>query len=144
MVKREEIQGRWNEVKGRLKEHWGQLTDDELQQAKGSTDRLVGVVQEKTGATRSEVERFLDNMFGESVTDQLGETAQQYSEAAQQLASEAAEYARDRYRRVASQTGNYTEQLAESVRARPGESMAIAFGLGIAAGALLFLGGKRR
>ena len=36
MVKREEIQGRWNEVKGRLKEHWGQLTDDELQQAKGS------------------------------------------------------------------------------------------------------------
>ena len=57
MSNRQQIMGHWNEVKGRLKEHWGELTDDDLQQAEGSTDQLVGVVQQKTGAARSEVER---------------------------------------------------------------------------------------
>jgi uncharacterized protein YjbJ (UPF0337 family) len=144
MTNSEQIRGQWNEVKGRLKEHWGQLTDDDLQRAEGSTDQLVGVVQQKTGATKNEVEKFLDHILsGGNFSEQAVETVQHYADVAQSAAADAAEYARENYRRIASQSGAYGAKVAESVRARPGESLAIAFGLGIAAGALFFLGRKR-
>jgi uncharacterized protein YjbJ (UPF0337 family) len=38
---------------------WGQLTDDELMQAKGDYERLLGVIKEKTGQTREQIERSL-------------------------------------------------------------------------------------
>lgn len=141
MTNREQIRGHWNEVKGRLKEHWGQLTDDDFRRAEGSTDQLVGVVQQKTGATKSEVERFIDGILGNGNTrDQAAETVQQYADAAQAFAADAASYARENYRRLASQSGDYGEKVVQTVRSRPTESLAIAFGLGIAAGAFLFLG----
>ena len=143
MVNRQELRGQWNEVKGRLKEHWGQLTEDDLQRAEGSTDQLVGVVQQKTGATRSEVESFLDNVLNGRLSDRAAETVQQYADAAQTAATDAAAYARENYRRLASQSGEYTAKVAETVRSRPAESLAIAFGLGIAAGALFFMGTKK-
>ncbi|PAY15296.1 CsbD family protein [Rhodopirellula sp. SM50] len=143
MVNRQELKGQWNEVKGRLKEHWGQLTEDDLQRAEGSADQLVGVVQQKTGASRSEVESFLDNVLNGSFGDRAAESVQQYAEAAQAAATDAAAYARENYRRLASQSGEYTAKVAETVRSRPAESLAIAFGLGIAAGALFFMGNKK-
>lgn len=144
MANRQELKGHWNEVKGRLKEHWGQLTDDDLQRAEGSTDQLVGVVQQKTGATKNEIEKFIDGILGAgSLSDQAAETVQQYADAAQAAAADAAQYARENYRRIASQSGDYGQKVAETVRTRPGESLAIAFGLGIAAGALFFLGRKK-
>ncbi|WDQ14997.1 MULTISPECIES: CsbD family protein [Rhodopirellula] len=143
MVNRQELQGHWNEVKGRLKENWGQLTEDDLQQARGSAEQLVGVVQQKTGATQNEIEKFLDSVLNRNFGDQASETVQQYSEAAQAAAADAAAYARQNYQRLASQSGEYGAKLADTVRTRPGESLAIAFGLGIAAGALLFFGNKK-
>ncbi|QDT01836.1 hypothetical protein K227x_02050 [Rubripirellula lacrimiformis] len=143
MPNREQIKGHWNEVKGRLQEHWGQLTDDDLQRAEGSAERLVGVVQQKTGATKNEIEKFLDGLFGQSVSDQASEAVHQYADAAQQAASEAAVYARDHYRRLASQTEDYSAKMVDTVRSRPAESLAIAFGVGVAAGALLFFGSKK-
>ena len=50
-------EGRWDQVKGRLKEAWGVLTDDELDELQGDYDQLVGRVKERTGATREEIER---------------------------------------------------------------------------------------
>lgn len=143
MTNRQELKGQWNEVKGRLKEHWGQLTEDDLQQVEGSTDQLVGVVQQKTGATRSEIEKFIDNVLGSSLSDQAAETVQQYTDAAQAAAADAAAYARENYRRLASQSSDYGAKVAETVRARPAESLAIAFGLGIAAGAMFFIGRQK-
>ncbi|TWT65031.1 CsbD family protein [Allorhodopirellula solitaria] len=143
MANREQLQGHWNEVKGRLKEHWGQLTDDDLRQFDGSADQLVGMVQRKTGAARNEVESFLDGMFQGSVSDQAAEKIQHYADAAQNFADDAGRYARDQGRRLAAQSSDYSAQLAHTVRSRPAESLAIAFGLGIAAGAVFFLGRKR-
>ncbi|GAA4453766.1 CsbD family protein [Novipirellula rosea] len=143
MPNREQLRGHWNEVKGRLKEHWAQLTEDDLRRAEGSADRLVGVVQQKTGATRSEVERFLDSLFSNGVRDQAAETVQQYSDAAQKMAAEASQFAKEQAQRFAAQSGDYSAKVAERVRTRPGETLAIAFGLGIAAGAFLFLGRKK-
>ncbi|QDV69479.1 hypothetical protein Poly24_31950 [Rosistilla carotiformis] len=145
MITREELKGQWNEVKGRLQEHWGQLTDDDLSRGRGSAEQLVGVVQQKTGATRREVEAFLSNAIHESdrIGEKVAETAQQYAEVAGQYATEAGEYVKDQYRRAAETSGEYGDRLAHTVRTRPTESLAIAFGLGIAAGALFFFKGRR-
>ncbi len=143
MANREQIRGNWNEIAGRLKEHWGQLTDDDLQRAKGSADQLVGVVQQKTGAARSEVEQFINGLFNSGFGERAADTASQYLDSAQQMAAEASEYARDRAHRIAAQSSDYSARLVNTVRERPTESLAIMFGLGIAAGALLFFTRKR-
>ena len=55
----DQIMGNWGELKGRVKQKWGQLNDDELRQAEGSFDQLVGLIQRKTGETRQQVEQSL-------------------------------------------------------------------------------------
>jgi uncharacterized protein YjbJ (UPF0337 family) len=50
-----EIKGNWNQLKGKLKKKYSQLTDDDLKYAEGHEDELVGRIQEKTGKTRDEV-----------------------------------------------------------------------------------------
>ena len=43
------LDGQWDKLKGRIKESWGVLTDDDLDRAEGKIDRLVGTIKEKTG-----------------------------------------------------------------------------------------------
>jgi uncharacterized protein YjbJ (UPF0337 family) len=47
--KRMEWEGKWDQVRGRVKESWGALTDDDLDRTEGKWDRLVGLIKEKTG-----------------------------------------------------------------------------------------------
>ena len=51
-----EIKGDWNIAKGKLKQKWADLTDDDLQYVDGKKDELVGRIQKRTGKTREEVE----------------------------------------------------------------------------------------
>jgi len=53
----DQVQGKWKELKGLLKQKWGELTDDELQQLEGQRDKLAGIVQQKYGLAKEEVER---------------------------------------------------------------------------------------
>jgi uncharacterized protein YjbJ (UPF0337 family) len=55
-----EISGQWTQFKGRLKEQWGELTDDELEAIAGNREQLVGKLQEKHGLTKDEAERQLE------------------------------------------------------------------------------------
>jgi uncharacterized protein YjbJ (UPF0337 family) len=55
-------QGRWTQLRGKIREKWGELTQDELDQAKGQRDQLVGRIQEKTGKARAEIEKEIDRM----------------------------------------------------------------------------------
>jgi uncharacterized protein YjbJ (UPF0337 family) len=54
------IQGKWTEIKGKLKQQWGKLTDDEIGQMKGTYDELEGVLQKRYGYKRDEVEREIE------------------------------------------------------------------------------------
>ena len=58
----DQIKGNWNETKGKLRQQYGDLTDDELEQAKGSQEELVGLIQQKYGKSKEEAERELDSM----------------------------------------------------------------------------------
>ncbi len=52
-----EIKGDWNIIKGKLKQKWAKLTDDDLQFAQGKQDELLGRIQKRTGETREAVEK---------------------------------------------------------------------------------------
>ena len=49
--------GNWKQVKGKIKEQWGKLTDDEVDQLEGKGDQLAGKLQERYGIGREEAER---------------------------------------------------------------------------------------
>jgi uncharacterized protein YjbJ (UPF0337 family) len=51
------VEGNWKLFKGKVKEQWGKLTDDELDVIDGKRDQLVGKVQEQYGISKDEAER---------------------------------------------------------------------------------------
>ncbi len=52
-----EIKGDWNITKGKLKQKWANLTDDDLQYVEGKQEELLGRIQKRTGETRDAVEK---------------------------------------------------------------------------------------
>ncbi|WP_407430256.1 CsbD family protein [Arcticibacter sp.] len=54
-----ELKGKWNEIKGKVKQAYGDLTDDDLTYHEGKEDELYGKLQSKTGKTRDEVVEWL-------------------------------------------------------------------------------------
>jgi uncharacterized protein YjbJ (UPF0337 family) len=52
-----EIKGDWNITKGKLKQKWAKLTDDDLQFAEGKLEEVVGRIQKRTGESREAVEK---------------------------------------------------------------------------------------
>jgi uncharacterized protein YjbJ (UPF0337 family) len=52
-----EIKGDWNITKGKLKQKWAKLTDDDLQFTEGKVEELVGRIQKRTGEDRAAVEK---------------------------------------------------------------------------------------
>ena len=52
-----EIKGDWNITKGKLKQKWAKLTDDDLQFVAGKQEELLGRIQKRTGETREAVEQ---------------------------------------------------------------------------------------
>lgn len=56
------VAGNWKQFKGKLREKWGDLTDDELDRLQGQREQIVGRIQEKSGEDRREIERNLDTM----------------------------------------------------------------------------------
>jgi len=53
----DQIEGTWKQLKGKIKERWGQLTDDQLDIVSGNWDRLTGLIQSQYGEAREEAER---------------------------------------------------------------------------------------
>lgn len=57
----DKIKGNWNETKGKLKQQYGQLTDDDLTYAEGKEDELYGRLQQKLGKTKDQVKDMIDS-----------------------------------------------------------------------------------
>ena len=56
------IKGNWNQVKGKLKQKYGQLTDDDLTFAEGKDDELFGRLQTKLGKTKEQIRAEIESM----------------------------------------------------------------------------------
>ncbi|WP_308990607.1 CsbD family protein [Mariniflexile litorale] len=57
-----EIKGNWNELKGKLKQKYATLTDDDLLFAEGKQDELVGRLQEKLGKSKEEIHKIISDL----------------------------------------------------------------------------------
>jgi uncharacterized protein YjbJ (UPF0337 family) len=57
-----QMKGNWNEVKGKLKQKYGQLTDDDLTFAEGKEDELLGRLQKKLGRTKDELRSEIEDI----------------------------------------------------------------------------------
>lgn len=55
-------EGHWKQIKGRVKEAFGSLTDDDIERVEGRKDRFVGLLQEKYGVAREEAEQRFENI----------------------------------------------------------------------------------
>ena len=58
-------EGRWDQLKGKAQQTWGELTDDDLDVAEGNYEEFVGRIKERTGETREEIEERLEEDYDE-------------------------------------------------------------------------------
>ena len=131
-VNQQTLEGNWNEIKGQLRERWGQLSQDDLQTAQGNIEQLVGLIQRRTGESRDAVMDYLQELTAQGAsaasraTAAVKEYAQQATETVQGSARQAVDTMRTGY-----------EQTERMVRERPAESLAVCFGLGAITGVLV-------
>lgn len=163
MVNEQVVKGNWTELRGRVKEKWGALTDDDLVLAEGKADQLIGIIQRRTGESREKIEHDLEQLtsdYGSAMekvrrqaTAAVGtasESARKYvdraSEGAHEYADRASATARQQYEQL---HGQYDEAAAmmqakyaeaeNAVRRKPIESLCVAFGSGLIAGVIVGL-----
>jgi uncharacterized protein YjbJ (UPF0337 family) len=56
-MNKDQAAGQWKQLKGKVKEEWGKLTDDDMTVLEGNQDRLIGRIQERYGIAKEEAER---------------------------------------------------------------------------------------
>jgi len=63
------LKGQWHQVKGEVKTQWGKLTDSDLDQIAGQSEKLIGVIQERYGYARDRAEQEVRNFQAEMDTE---------------------------------------------------------------------------
>jgi len=127
MLNAQQVHGQWNSLRGKIKEKWGQLTDDDLRIASGNIDQLVGMIQQKTGEGKEEIERFINGLMSNPSVKRAAEVVSDY-------AQQAADTVRDGYDGLSEQVRQGAEQVGKQVQEHPTQSMLACFGLGIITG----------
>ena len=62
----QQMEGGWKRFKGRLKEAWGTLSDDDIDRMEGKRDQLEGLIEQKTGESRANIRREIDRLSTEA------------------------------------------------------------------------------
>jgi len=143
------LTGNWNRLRGKLKERWSMLTDDELDYVEGNVDQLVGLIQQKTGENREAIEHHLDCLEKQCATaceetskmQDVSEKARAYADRAsaqaQEFAHEIAESIQHSTEHAGDAVKHGYERTQHVVKRRPVESLAISFGAGVVTGAVV-------
>jgi uncharacterized protein YjbJ (UPF0337 family) len=131
-VNTQAIQGQWNTIRGKVKEKWGQLTEDDLQMLGGSIEQVIGKIQRKTGEQREKIEHFINEL----VTNPSVERAK---EATMSYAQDTAERVRETYGSARDYAAQQYNSAGEVVSNRPVESLAVVLGAGMITGVLVGL-----
>jgi uncharacterized protein YjbJ (UPF0337 family) len=134
MLNQQTIDGHWNELTGKVKQVWGNLTDNDFKSIEGNIDQLVGLIQRKTGDSRESIEAKIEE-FADSFSTYAEQAAASVRQGAQQVA-EKVQAATEKLSESARQTYSEAEAL---VQQRPAESVAVAFGAGLIAGVVIGL-----
>lgn len=61
-MNQDQAKGKWEQIKGKAKRAWAELTDDDFMRAEGSADKLYGIIQERFGDTKESIKARLDKL----------------------------------------------------------------------------------
>lgn len=128
MITKEEIGGSWNEIRGKVKKEWGQISDDDLARTEGNIDEVIGLIQQKTGQARAEIENSLRRM-----SEETGYRFAEATATVQQYANQAVDQAK--------------QQLGQAqgvIKRHPAESVIVCFGTGLLLGVVIGLVSRSR
>ena len=139
MDTKETVQGAWNEFAGAVQKKYSQITGDDLSAAKGNVQQLAGVIQRKTGQAREEIDAYL-----KTISSKTSNAVGSVSTLANEYMDKASEGIREGYDNAIDASQDTYENAKESVRSRPAEAVAVAFGVGVAMGILGALSMCRR
>jgi uncharacterized protein YjbJ (UPF0337 family) len=150
MLNTAEIRGHWNVIQGKLKERWGQLTDDDLRIGEGNIDQLIGRIQERVGVERRAVEEAIAQISAQAPSlDEFQAVAkqkvQEVAENVRRGANEAVRHFQENYEEVGQHLQEGLEEANQKfqagyrtanklVRRRPVESVATTFLAGVITG----------
>ena len=62
-MNQDQMEGKWKQLKGSVRERWGKLTDNDIDVIGGRKDKLIGVLQERYGIAREDAEKQFDTWF---------------------------------------------------------------------------------
>ena len=130
MANQATLTGNWNELKGRVRAKWGQLTDDMLEQSKGNMDALIGTIQRTTGEAKDKIQEYL-NAGAEQGANLYNQASEAVRAGTEQVVAGA--------KQVGDTVKAGVDQTNELIQARPLESMLFTFGAGIVVGLTLGL-----
>ena len=69
------VEGNWKQVKGKVKEKWGKLTDDDLTAINGRRDQLEGKIRERYGLSKDQARKEIDDWYGSRNPPWIGQTS---------------------------------------------------------------------
>src|SRR5262245_52408231 len=133
------LQGSWNQVRGKLKEKWGNLTEDDLRLSEGNIDQVIGKIQRRTGEAREAIEKFLDD-----VTSNGSSAVARAAQAVSDRAGEVCERFRSQMGNMQEYAGEGYQQAQRYLRQNPTQSVAVVFGVGLGLGLLIGLSLRSR
>ncbi|HEX7480896.1 MAG TPA: CsbD family protein [Polyangiales bacterium] len=61
-MNKDQASGAWDQIKGKAKRIWGELTDDDFKKAEGSIDKLYGTIQQRFGDTKEQIKSKIDKL----------------------------------------------------------------------------------
>jgi uncharacterized protein YjbJ (UPF0337 family) len=150
MLNQQTLSGNWNDIKGKIRKKWGQLSNDDVQVFNGNVDQLIGMIQTKTGEARNNVERFLEEATsnGAAGVNQAAEAVRNYATGAatqaRDYAGQAMEAVEQRSQQAYDSVRQGYSEAEDTIRSRPAESVAVCFGAGVLTGLLLALTFRNR
>jgi uncharacterized protein YjbJ (UPF0337 family) len=145
-----EFDAAWDQIKGKLRQKYAQLTDDDLAFAEGKGEEILGRLESRLGMAREDLNDMLNELKSEAAPMRFkfekakaraqsvaGEVKERVVHAAEDLKSAATVQAERAYSRARHEVRTWTDDGAEFVRQRPREALLGAFAAGFVVGLLI-------
>jgi uncharacterized protein YjbJ (UPF0337 family) len=129
------VEGNWKQMRGRVKERWGKLTDDDLTVIAGRRDQLEGMIQERYGYAKERARREIEDWY-HSMESNLSEQIESLRSGIQTLSSTVERIAKEQTPRARSRATDIFNDAEDAVKRNPVPALAIALSLGFLIGVL--------
>jgi uncharacterized protein YjbJ (UPF0337 family) len=129
------VEGNWKQMRGRVKERWGNLTDEDLTVIAGRRDQLEGMIQERYGYARERARREIED-WCRSIESNLAEEIESLRSGIQSLVSLVDRVAKEQFPHARARTTAALNEAEEAVKRNPISALAIALSLGFLIGVL--------